>query len=153
MFKKVFLSLLTAIFVFSFVACNNEMSNSGQNNEEKKQEESGTDSVISMPIISPAAGDYSESFKEITLSTEKTETGSSAVDIFYTTDGTEPSKTSNRYTGPFKIIGSKTVKAICISGDKKSDIVTAIYNLNAGKTTSQLGSIKGVFTLADNLSD
>ena len=94
MLKKVFLSFVAVILVFSFFACNNGMSNFGQNNGEKIQEKTGADSVISVPVISPAAGDYSESFKEITLTTEKAD--NSSVDIFYTTDGTEPSKTSNR---------------------------------------------------------
>ena len=156
MFKKVFLSLFVVVCIFGLVACPNGaedyLKNIEQNGEgngtEKEGENSDTNIIIALPVFSPVAGDYSEGFKEISISTE-----TEGAEIYYTTDGTEPTDTSNRYTGPFQIIGSKTVRAIAYKKDSKSSIVSAQYNLNAGKTTSQLGSIKGVFTLADNLSD
>ena len=105
-------------------------------------------SSITAPTITPPPGDYSDGYKVITL----TSTVSNA-EIYYTTDGTEPTNTSNRYTAPFTIIGSKTVRAVAYSGSAASRAVSASYNLNAGKTSSQLGIIKGTFSLASNLSD
>ncbi len=134
----VFLTLL------ALNACNNNV-DTGDDDKETKPTSS---SSISIPTITPAAGDYSEGFKEISITTETT-----GADIFYTTDGTEPTQSSNRYTGAFTIIGSKTVRAVAYSGNTASKMASASYNLNAGKTSSQLGIIKGTFSLASNLSD
>ncbi len=68
----------------------------------------GDVSNLTMPTITPAAGDYSASFIEVSMSAE------SGTEIFYTTDGTTPTEQSSRYVGSFTIIGSKTVSAISI---------------------------------------
>ena len=156
MFRKVFLTLFVVICIFSLVACPNGaedyIKNIEQNGEgngtEKEDEKPDADINIALPVFSPAAGDYAEGFKEISIATE-----TEGAEIYYTTDGTEPNDTSSRYTGPFRIIGSKKVRAIAYKNTSKSSVVTAQYNLNAGKTNSQLGVITGVFSLADNLSD
>lgn len=48
-------------------------------------------------------------------------------DIFYTTDGTEPTVDSDPYTGPFVITETTTVKAIAVVGDKTSDVAEATF--------------------------
>ena len=130
------------IILFSFIlfSCPNSTGKSDSTDE-------NDNIIVSVPKISPAAGDYSEGFKTITITAEKSE-----YDIFYTTDGTEPSYSSNRYTEPFTIIGSKTVKAIAAYKKHQSSVISSTYNLNAGKNSSQLGVIKGTFNLAENLS-
>jgi hypothetical protein len=112
----VFLTLL------ALNACNNNV-DTGDDDKETKPTSS---SSISIPTITPAAGDYSEGFKEISITTETT-----GADIFYTTDGTEPTQSSNRYTGAFTIIGSKTVRAVAYPGNTASKMASASYNLNA----------------------
>ena len=49
-------------------------------------------------------------------------------DIYYTTDGSEPDKNSNIYTGPFEIERSCVVKAVCFE-DNRDKIVNEKYIL------------------------
>lgn len=137
MLKKVSLSILIIFsFIFAFSCKHN--SNNGDGAKSK---------VITVPKLSPAAGDYVEGFKTITISIDDAD-----LEIFYTTDGLEPTNYSNHYTEPFTIIGSKTVRAVAYYGDKKGPVVSSSYNLNAGKSQSQLGVITGVIGLASNFN-
>ncbi len=53
-----------------------------------------------------------------------------AGEIYYTTDGSEPSSSSTRYTEPIELTGSVTIKAAAISsGYISSDIVSAEYEV------------------------
>ena len=140
MLKKFFLFTLVVISLFCLFSCQHNVDDSNSNESKSKK--------IAVPVLSPAAGDYSEGFKTISINIDDSD-----ADIYYTTDDSVPTNASNRYTGPFNIIGSKTVRAIAYSGENHSAVVTAKYNLNAGKTASQLGVITGVLALADNLSD
>lgn len=119
-------------------------------NTTSNDEENSTSVVLSAPVISPASGDYSEGFKEISITCGNEGGG---VNLYYTTNGETPTASDPRYIGPFKIIGSKTVKAIAISGKKQSSVSTANYNLNAGKTASQLGVVTGTVNLSSSLSE
>lgn len=137
MLKKVSLSILIIFsFIFAFSCKHN--SNNGDGAKSK---------VITVPKLSPAAGDYVEGFKTITISIDDAD-----LEIFYTTDGSEPTNYSNHYTEPFTIIGSKTVRAVAYYGDKKGPVVSSSYNLNAGKSQSQLGVVTGVIGLASNFN-
>ncbi|MCB0989779.1 MAG: chitobiase/beta-hexosaminidase C-terminal domain-containing protein [Acidimicrobiales bacterium] len=78
------------------------------------------------PTISPAEsvihfGD--------TISLTSAEAGAT---IFYTTDGTTPTATSNRYTGPFSISGTQVVvNAIAMrDGADPSPVATRTYDIN-----------------------
>lgn len=79
------------------------------------------------PTFSPAAGMYAGEQLEITI------TAASGMTIYYTTDGSEPTTASTRYTGPFTISELTTVKAIAVpeegSGLETSPVVTAKYSL------------------------
>lgn len=64
-----------------------------------------------------------------------------AAEIFYTTDGTEPTAASEKYTAPFKVTGSsetKTIKAIAVLDGKSSAVsehsITFKKASNPGKT-------------------
>ena len=51
------------------------------------------------------------------------------VELFYTTDGSEPSAKSQRFTEPFFIAADATVKALAIAADgRRSQVVTAKYH-------------------------
>ncbi|WP_443736317.1 carboxypeptidase regulatory-like domain-containing protein [Treponema sp.] len=99
------------------------------------------------PTISPAAGDYVEGRKEISI------TSANGAEIFYTIDGSQPTAQSNRYVGPFTIIGSKTVKAVSHINGKLSSVSSSEFKLNAGKTQSQLGVVRGVVSLSETLGE
>ena len=136
--------LVSLVFLAGIISCSDDVG--GGTNEYYTSP--STSSTLKAPVISPAAGDYSEGFKEITLFSD-----SANSEIYYTTDGSAPTNSSSRYTGQFRIIGSKTVKAIAYSGNSKSSVTTAVFNLNVGKSASQLGVISGNLSLASNLSD
>ena len=141
MLKRKILFIVSIVFVFLNISCSHGSSDSTSDDSPTYKK------VYVRPVISPAAGDYSEGFKEISITIEE-----SGLDIFYTTDGSLPSSSSSRYTGPFPIVGSTTVKAIAYSGNNSGPVSTAVYNLNAGKSRNQLGVVTGVIGLADNFS-
>ena len=78
-----------------------------------------------IPTISPAAGVFTN-FTKVTLSC--TTTG--AV-IYYTLDGTTPTESSTRYTGPFNITNSAAVKAFAVTTNLVDSGVAAATFLNS----------------------
>lgn len=64
-------------------------------------------STLDAPVIDPNGGSFSESCK-VSITAQEGAT------IFYTTDGTDPTADSNKYTAPFTITEDATVKAIAI---------------------------------------
>lgn len=76
---------------------------------------------VGTPTFSPAAGSYS-----IPQVVQITATGSDS--IFYTLDGTAPSKTSMLYQGSIFVPSSLTIKAIAYADDgTPSSVGTAAY--------------------------
>ena len=55
--------------------------------------------------------------------------------IYYTTDGTEPTEASTKYSGAITINGTKTVKAIAVLNGKKSAVITSTYTYKEPQTT------------------
>ena len=88
----------------------------------KKSSGGGGETItVASPTFSISGGKYYEPF-ELTLSC--TTTGAS---IYYTLDGTDPTSESTLYTGAINISATTTVKAIAVSGDDTSDVVSATY--------------------------
>ena len=56
-------------------------------------------------------------------------------EIYYTTDGADPTTSSTKYTSPFTISGTKTVKAIAVLNGKSSAVMSATYTYKAPQTT------------------
>jgi len=87
-----------------------------------------TEMKVAAPTITgttPFAGST-----EITLACE---TGGAS--IYYTTDGTEPTKESTPYTAPFTIEATTTIKAIAVKGEDVSSVKTATFVAMASVAT------------------
>ncbi len=74
--------------------------------------------------------------------------------IYYTTDGSEPSVESKRYSGGIAITSNVTIKAIAVkSGNTNSDVFEISYTvpeIEKGSASVSLGSVTG--TAGDNIS-
>jgi Legume lectin domain/Chitobiase/beta-hexosaminidase C-terminal domain/Fn3 associated len=82
------------------------------------------ESRVASPSFSPAGGTYGspQSIKISTISTGAT--------IYYTIDGSIPTKTSNQYKGPIAVSSSKTITAIAVaSGYFDSNVSAASYKI------------------------
>lgn len=82
------------------------------------------ESQTATPTFSPAPGNYNGS-QSVTLS----DTTSSST-IYYTTDGTTPSTSSNKYTGAISVTSTETINAIAVaSGYSNSNVATGVYTI------------------------
>lgn len=63
---------------------------------------------------------------------------SDGTEIYYTLDGSNPGKSSKKYTAPFTISTNCTLKAICISGTNQSQIITRMYTFVQGIKSASL---------------
>jgi M6 family metalloprotease-like protein len=78
-------------------------------------------SNIALPVFSPNAGRYMEA-QTVTISC-----ATEGATIYYTTDGTEPTRESQEYTGPITISETTTLKAFAVLDDEESEVATAKY--------------------------
>ena len=138
--RKIVLLTVTLVLVGIGVSCQNSFSG-GDGGEESSPS-------LQAPVFTPASGQFSEGFKIIEI-----ENKNNMGDIFYTVDGSNPSCKSFRYTGPFKIYNSSVVKAVVIYNKSASLVVSSKYELNVGKTQTQLGIISGKIGLSNNLPE
>ena len=75
-------------------------------------------------VISPAAGSYIGS-RSVTITCE-----TAGATIYYTTDGSDPTTASTKYTGAFTVSANTTVKAIAVKKDTvNSDVASAKYTI------------------------
>lgn len=80
--------------------------------------------TVETPVITPASGTFAAA------QSVKIECGTSGADIYYTTDGTEPTDSSTEYTSPISVSKTTTVKAIAVkSGWEDSFVATAIITI------------------------
>ncbi len=92
------------------------------------------------PVLSLASGSYS-SAQTLTIA----DATSGAV-IYYTTNGTTPTSSSARYTGPITISATETVGAVALAtGYTTSSLASATYTITSGSSGS--GSTSGSGTL------
>ena len=85
-------------------------------------------SFISAPESSIPTGTTVEPGTAVTLTC-----ATEGAEIFYTTDGTDPTAESNKYTGEIIIADTMTIKAIAIMGENKSEISTFEYAVSSDK--------------------
>lgn len=75
------------------------------------------------PTFSVAAGVY-DAAQNVTLAC-----ATEGADIYYTTDGTEPTSASTKYTGAINVAATTTIKAIAIKNSLSSAVVSATYKI------------------------
>ena len=83
--------------------------------------------AVEAPTFSPVAGTYADA-QTVAISCETT-----GADIYYTTDGTEPTNESTPYTEALTISTATTVKAIAYVGSESSLVTTATYHINSAE--------------------
>jgi uncharacterized repeat protein (TIGR03803 family) len=92
------------------------------------------------PVITPAAGTYTTP-KTITIAD-----ASSGVSIYYATDGSTPTSSSTKYTAPFKIAVSATVKAVASGGNySESAVASSTYTIKTPAATPLISPASGVY--------
>lgn len=93
------------------------------------------------PTFSPAGGSYS-STQSVTISD-----ATSGSTIYYTTDGSAPTTSSNPYTGPITVTATETINAIATaSGFANSATASATYTISGGGSTPPAINYSSGFT-------
>ena len=82
-----------------------------------------------MPLSTHVAGIYLAE-QHITLKSLTAD-----VNIYYTTDGSDPTPDSTLYTGPIPVDRTMTIKSIAVKGDSVSGIATATYTIDRESPT------------------
>ena len=99
------------------------------------------------PTFSLKSGTYSTA-QTLTLSDSK-----SGMQINYTTNGSTPTSTSARYTGPIKVSSSETVKAIAIGTSyAASPIVSEEYKINVVSAAPVFSLKSGTYAADETLT-
>ncbi|HWG20116.1 MAG TPA: chitobiase/beta-hexosaminidase C-terminal domain-containing protein [Terracidiphilus sp.] len=100
-------------------------------------------STTAAPVITPGGGTYSTA-QSVTLS----DTDANAA-IYYTTDGSTPSVSSNHYTAPIQVAASETIKAIAIDpAMQNSNVTSAAYVIQTGSSNPPFSMSGSSITLS-----
>ena len=92
--------------------------------------------TVATPTFSPVAGTYTSTQ---TVKMSDTTSGST---IYYTLDGSTPTTSSTKYTGPISVAKTATINAIAIANNfSSSGIGTAAYTLNLPTVTTPTFSL------------
>ena len=87
----------------------------------------GSATPCATPTFSPAEGEYTEA-QNVTISC-----ATDGATIYYTTDGTEPSTSSSKYTSAIAVSENTTIQAIAVKdGLSNSAIASATYTITTG---------------------
>ena len=106
--------------------------------------------TVAAPVFSPVAGTYTAA-QNVTISC-----ATSGADIYYTLDGSAPTASSTKYTGPIAISTTTTVKAIAVkSGMNNSAVVSATYTISSAAeapATPTFTPAAGTYSTAQNVT-
>ena len=95
------------------------------------------------PTLTPAGGTYA-SAQQVAISD-----ADANAKIYYTTDGSAPSASSNLYAGPIAVSASETIKAIAIDPSlQDSSVVSSAYVIQTGGTSNASYSVSSSATNA-----
>ena len=87
------------------------------------------------PIITPAGGTFSTP-QSVTISDS-----TSGAAIYYSTDGSQPTTSSSRFTGAFTVSATTTIKAIALaSGFNSSATASSLITISSGSGGGGTGS-------------
>ena len=105
---------------------------------------------LEVPVLSPASGSFS-------TDTAVTISGPDGADIYYTTDGSEPTAASTLYTVPISVSGNGTdvtIKAIAIQDQKlDSTVASEEYIINYDKvSTPQISPTAGTYSSGQSIT-
>ena len=100
---------------------------------------------VATPTFSPVAGTYTSS-QSVTIS----DTTSGAT-IYYTTNGTTPTTSSTKYTGPVAVSATETVKAIATAAGGTSAVGTAAYTFVLPATPT-FSPVAGTYTSSQSVT-
>lgn len=104
---------------------------------------------ITLKSSKPTANIKSATYN--TVKSMQLKTSTTNADIYYTTDGSTPTKNSTLYTGVVKLDKNTTVKAIAVkSGFSNSSVLTINYKIRAALPTASIAS--GTYTSAQNIT-
>ena len=81
--------------------------------------------VVEAPVITPDGGSFTGS-QTVTITCATDDAA-----IYYTTDGTEPTAYSTKYSGGFTITETATIKAIAFVGEARSAVTSAAFTRKA----------------------
>lgn len=85
-------------------------------------------------IVSPGNTTFKDNTTGVTVTMQAIAI-SGTPDIYYTTDGQEPTAQSNKYTEPIKITSTTTIKAVAILNGVASEVQTYTYTYKEPQTT------------------
>jgi alpha-L-arabinofuranosidase len=104
-------------------------------------------SPAAAPVLSLASGTYT-SAQSVTLSDSTT-----GAAIYYTTDGTTPTTSSNKYTGAISVSATETISAIATAtGYASSPVTSATYTINLPAAAPVLSLASGTYTSAQTVT-
>lgn len=75
-------------------------------------------------VLAPAISGETNFLEKTTV----TITAEEGLEVYYTLDGTDPTKASTKYTAPFELTATTTVKAIAYNGDKASAVAEKTFS-------------------------
>jgi hypothetical protein len=96
----------------------------------------GPTTQAATPTLSPAAGTYSDP-QSVSISD-----ATSGASVYYTTNGTKPTTSSTKYTGPITVSSTETLQAIAVAtGDTNSAAASAVYTINSASPDASNASV------------
>ena len=103
--------------------------------------------TVAAPTFSVGTGTYS-SAQTVSLSS-----GTPGAIIYYTTDGSTPTRSSSQYAGPFVVASSQTITAFAVrNGWADSSISSASYTVLDPAATPTASPVPGVYTTARSVT-